>query len=423
MWKYDGERLNLPSSRSQAAAGDAPYYVKALAMALPAIMLGWQISGWIFFLPAAMQGRSDFRQLYTAGYMIRTGHSGGLYDFEAQKRFQDAVVSPQPAALPFIRPAYQALLFYPFSFVPYKAAYFLFLALNLALLGVSFRMLQPRLTNLAAVWKPLPVAMFISFVPTGVALMQGQDSILLLLLFSAALLSFERDSEFLAGVLTGLALFKFQIAIPVAILFFCWKRWRFFRGFCASGGTLALLSVWIMGLAQTKAHLHLLLSMQTGLGSGPDQFQFPVQLKKMMNLHGLVYGIGEGHIGLRTTTLLTLMLSMFFFCWVAFASSRLRRDDQFKVAIAAAVVVSYYMFVHDLVILLIPVSLVLNETILFRGKRAWPALLSACLFLAPALVSSAYLFSIPLGLFVFLWLRNAPAEHPPAQAVAGSCAV
>ncbi len=379
-------------------------------MALPAIMLGWQISGWIFFLPAAMHGRADFRQLYTAGYMIRTGHSGELYDFAAQQRFQDAVVSPQPSPLPFIRPAYQALLFYPFSFVSYKTAYFLFLALNLILLGLSFRMLRPRLMNLSAVWKPLPLAMFISFIPTGVALMQGQDSILLLLLFSATLLSLERDAEFLAGVLTGFALFKFQIAIPVAILFLCWKRWRFFGGFCVSGGALALLSVWIMGLAQAMTHLRLILSMQTGLGSGPIQLQFPIQLKKMMNLHGLVYGIGEGHIGLRTITLLTLSVSIVFFCWVGFAGFRLRRDDQFKAAIASAVVVSYYMFVHDLVILLIPVTLILSETISFRGKRAWLAVLATCLFLAPALVSSAYLFSIPLVLFVCLWLRNAPAE-------------
>jgi len=403
--------LNLPSSRSQAAAGDAPYYVKALAMALPAIMLGWQISGWIFFLPAAMQGRADFRQLYTAGYMIRTGHSGELYDFAAQKRFQDAVVSPELAPLPFIRPAYQALLFYPFSFVSYKTAYFLFLALNLVLFGASFQMLRPRLTNLVAVWKPLPLAMFITFIPTGVALMQGQDSILLLLLFCAALLSLERDAEFLAGVLTGLALFKFQIAIPVAILFLCWRRWRFLGGFCATGGGVALLSVWIMGFAQARTHFHLLLSMQTGLGSGSTQFQFPIQLKKMMNLHGLIYGIAQGHIGLRSTTLLTLILSVVFLLCVAFAGFRLRREDQFKVAIATAVVVSYYMFVHDLVILLIPVSLILSETISFRGKRAWPAVLAACLFLAPALVSSAYLFSIPLCLFVFLWLRNAPAER------------
>src|SRR6202158_2761524 len=388
---------------------NAPYYVKALAMALPAAMLGWQISGWIFFLPAAMQGRADFRQLYTAGYMVRTGHSRELYDYAAQKSFQDATVSREQVALPFIRPAYQALLFAPFSFISYRTAYFFFLAVNLALLSASFLMLRPRLSNLGAVWNLLPLAMFISFIPTGVALMQGQDSVLLLLILSTSLLSLERDSELVAGVLTGFALFKFQIAIPVAILFFSWKRWRFFGGFCATAAALALLSVWITGLAQAKTYFHLVFSMGTGLGSGSNQLP-PGSLKKMMNLHGLIFGITAGHIGLRSTTVLTLILSIVFLFWVALAGSRLRRDDQFKVAIASAVVVSYYMFVHDLVILLIPVSLILNETIAFRGKRAYPAVLAATLFLAPALVSSAYLFSIPLCLFVFLWLRNAPAE-------------
>src|SRR5216684_1214480 len=250
--------MKSASSGTQKPMGEAPYYIKALAMALPATMFGWQIAGWIFFLPAAMQGRADFRQVYTAGYMLRTGHSQELYDNAAQKRFQDAMVSREEVALPFIRPAYQALLFTPFSLISYRTAYFSFLAVNLA--------------------------MFISFIPTGVALMQGQDSILLLLLFSATLLSLERDSEFVAGVLSGVALFKFQIAIPVAILFFCWKRWRFFGGFCVTGAALALLSVWIMGLAQAMTHLRLILSMQTGLGSGPIQLQFPIQLKKMMNL-------------------------------------------------------------------------------------------------------------------------------------------
>jgi len=219
---------NAARSTTHTAMHEAPYYVKALAMALPAIMLGWQISGWIFFLPSALQGRADFRQLYTAGYMVRIGHARELYDYDAQKRFQDAVASPmflsemgtlKPIALPFIRPAYQALLFYPFSFFSYRAAYFLFLTLNLGLLGAAFLMLRPRLTTLTEVWNLLPLAMFVSFIPTGVALMQGQDSVLLLLLLSAALLRLEHDSEFLGGVLTGFALFKLQIAIPVAAFF------------------------------------------------------------------------------------------------------------------------------------------------------------------------------------------------------------
>ena len=41
----------------------------------------------------AQQGRVDFRQLYTAGYMLRTGHRQQLYDFEVVEKFQNEVVS------------------------------------------------------------------------------------------------------------------------------------------------------------------------------------------------------------------------------------------------------------------------------------------------------------------------------------------
>ena len=111
-----------------------------------------------------------------------------------------------------------------------------------------------------------------------------------------------------------------------------------------------MLSVWTTGLEQAKTLFHLFLSLKTGLGSDPNQLQFVVPLQKMMNLHGLIYGMAEGHIGLRSITLLTFILSAGFLFWVALASFSLRRDDQFKMAVASAVVVSYYMFVHYLVI-------------------------------------------------------------------------
>src|SRR5262245_35186262 len=90
-----------------------PYYVRALAMGIPAMMLGLQISMWVFLIPAILDGHSDFRQLYAAAYMVRTGHAGQLYDYESQKAFQDSLVSQAEIALPFVRPAYQALLFAP----------------------------------------------------------------------------------------------------------------------------------------------------------------------------------------------------------------------------------------------------------------------------------------------------------------------
>ena len=216
----------------------APYYVKGLALGLSAFLIGIHLWTWVFTLPVFLHGRADFRQLYTAGYLVRSGRGHQLYDYDTQFRFQNELVSKAEIALPFIRPAYQALLFAPFSFLTYRSAYFAFLAVNLALLWASFRLLRPKMNRIARVYPWLPAAMFLGFLPIAAALIQGQDSILLVTLLAVALVALDHKRELTAGILLGLGLFKFQIVIPIALLFLAWRRWRFFSGFALR------LSVW-----------------------------------------------------------------------------------------------------------------------------------------------------------------------------------
>src|SRR5438874_9326525 len=99
------------SSQTAQERQQVPYYVKALGMALPAIMLGLQISGWIFFITPIRDGHPDFRANYSAGYMVRTGQSHQIYNYDDAKRVQNSIVTRQPAASPFIHPAYEALFY------------------------------------------------------------------------------------------------------------------------------------------------------------------------------------------------------------------------------------------------------------------------------------------------------------------------
>src|SRR5438552_18182608 len=135
--------------------------------------------------------------------------------------------------LPFLRPAYEALLFVPFSFLSYRTAYFAFLGLNAILLAVSYQLLRPKLENLARIYRWLPAALFLAYLPIAAALIQGQDSIVLLTLFTLVLVSLESGNEFAAGAILGVGAFKFQLVIPVALLFLAWRRWR-----CAAGAAL-----------------------------------------------------------------------------------------------------------------------------------------------------------------------------------------
>lgn len=388
---------------------DVPYYVKALAMAIPAVMLGLQISGWIFFLPGALRGHADFRQLYAAAHMVRSRHRFELYDYNAQKRFQDALVSREAVVLPFIRPAYSALLFVPLSLLPYRVAYFLFLAINALLLAACYRLIRARVTNLATVWDLLPLAMLISFLPTGAAMMQGQDSILLLFLLISAMVQLQNGSEVSAGLLVGAALFKFQVIIPMVFLFLCWKRWRFFGGFVLSASAAVAMSIWIGGLEQSKAFAHMLFSLGTNVGI-TSQLYYPVSLKLMMNLHALTYGLLAGHYSTSVITIITVVGSASLLLWVALCGSHLSAHMQFVVAVGAALLVSFYLFIHDLVILEIPLLVMLDSTILDIGRRDWRAwivpTLATLLFLAPTLfLAQAFLVAIPLAMFVSLMLQ------------------
>jgi hypothetical protein len=83
-------------------------------------------------------GYADFRNLYAVGYMVRVGHGHEIYNYAAQKKFQDALVSRGEIAVPFIRLAYQALLFAPVSLLPFRQSYCAFLLFNIAPLVLSF---------------------------------------------------------------------------------------------------------------------------------------------------------------------------------------------------------------------------------------------------------------------------------------------
>jgi hypothetical protein len=397
-------------------------YLPDLLLGILPILVGIQLLGWITFFPGALlHGHADFRQLYAAGYMVRTGHARELYSIRAQQQFQDVLVGNDERALPFIRPAYQALLFVPFSLLPYRTAYLAFLAVNLVLLAMAFWILRPNMRNLSRVWRGLPVFVFLVFYPIALALMQGQDSLLLLLLLAAALVALEQGQERRAGILVGLGLFKMQIVIPIALLFLLWRRWRFFVGFALSTCLLSLISLWVVGFAASVAFARSLFSVGTGLVAAN---QFPLRVSIMANLRGLIFGLLGARLSDFWIQVLTTVASISVLLWVALVvPGKQRTADALVLAITASLMVSYYLFIHDLSVLLIPIVVTLNRFILAHAETpdnaldraaAWmsAALLVApiCIFLIP---EHFYLVSLPLSAFMVILIRNFPREAQP----------
>jgi len=399
------------------------HYVQDILLGILPIIFCIQFLAWLTFLPKALRGHADFRQLYVAGYMVRTGHRTQLYDYAAQTYFQNTLVSNDERALPFIRPAYQALMFVPFSLLPYRTAYLGFLLLNLLLLALAFLMLQPRLRGLSRVWPGLPPALFLGFYPVALALMQGQDSILLLALLAAALVSLERNRNLTAGALAGVGLFKFQIVVPIVLLFLLWRRWRFVKGFMFSAILVGLLSFITSGWAETVVFVHSLLSVGAGLPAVPGEINFPLRINIMANLRGLIYGLASLRAPQRWLQVTTLLLSSLVVISVRARGRQQRGGGALVLAITAGVLVSYYLFIHDLSILLIPIVLTLDRFISRNGTgepfgRA-AAAISALLFVAPICIfvipAHFYLVSVLICAFLFVLMKRLPEQSWQAE--------
>jgi len=410
----------LAAAETTAKMPQAPYYVKALALGLPAYLIGIHMWTWVFTVSIFLGGRSDFRQLYTAGYMVRSGHAHELYDYESQRYFQNKVVSQADMALPFIRPAYEALLFVPFSFLSYRTAYFAFLGLNAILLAVSYQLLRPKLENLARIYRWLPAALFLAYLPIAAALIQGQDSIFLLTLFTLVLVSLEGGNEFTAGAILGVGAFKFHVVIPAALLFLAWQRWR-----CAAGaaitGTLAVAgSVLLVGLAQARIYAQSLLTFGAQSHPMPGHLWYPLPPNLMPNLHGLIFGIAEGHLPVNWITWATAGLSLLILLLVASLRPDCQKNsDAFLIAVLTSALVSYYLLIHDLSILLIPIAITLSRFIDSEatGDRVgrFSTRTAALMFVAPICISYSpnhfYLVAGPLAVFLFVVTRFAFSDE------------
>ena len=314
------------------------------------LMFFVSLDGVFLMLPLGKSGRVDFRHLYTAGYMVRTGHSADVYNYELYEKFQNEVVGPAQGALPFNHLAYEALFYAPFSLLTYRHAYFAFLIANLFILAASIRILRPLFSPLAQLWTYLPVAIVVCFLPVAIALIEGQDSLILLALFAASTSKWYSGKDLGAGIFLGLTLFKFQYAIPIAILLLVWRRWQALTGFTLSGLVVTGISFLLAGTEGMVSYAKSILAMSAKYSSA-NGVLYGIHPDGMANLRGIAYVWTGGSVS--ATHWIVLIGSAVVMAW-----GTLRRSS-LPVALLTAMLVSYHQVIADASLLALPVGLAL----------------------------------------------------------------
>jgi hypothetical protein len=273
--------------------------------------------------------------------------------------------------LPYIRPPFEALLFWPLAQLKYPAACLLWMALKVViLLAVPFLLLpirgEPKATS-----GILGGLVGLAFFPVVFDLLQGQDSILLLLVLVLTLNSLQRRADLRSGMFLGLGLFKFHLIVPIALVFLLRRRFRVVLGFLITALILILVSAQLVGWPTLLAYPSYLLNLDRTSGVGVTT------ATSMPNVRGLIAAFGV----FQTSALVTGFLWAVEICGVIFTAYIWRtgcdEDDTllslgFSLSIVVTLLTSYYVYSYDLTLLLIPMFQF--GAFFLRGlkQRRWP---------------------------------------------------
>ncbi len=387
--------------------------LKAVVISLAAFLLIIQIAVVAFNIRGALSGQTDFLNSYSAAQKIRSGNGHALYISDDKKVLKDDRLNSPVTTVPFDRLSYEAILYVPLSFFSYQNAYWVFLAVNLMLIALCIRMLQSYLARLAQLWYWLPSAVFVCFLPVGLSLIAGHNSILVLTLMLASAVSFYQDHDFKAGIFLGMALFRPEFTIPIALLFLFWRRWRIVTGFLAASAVCLAISAALSGLAGFELYLRNTFTWTTQFLQIAAPLNGTAHSTVIPNLWCLMVVVCHRFLSLNLLHAVTAVFAFGLVIWAA------TRPPNFALAILVALLVSYHGSICDTVLLILPIAMVMDSRIgAVSGNQMFARNIVGALFIAPTLF---FLFGwnyCPLALLILALLiplrstSSGPAPRP-----------
>lgn len=328
---------------------------------LLAVMLLCQVGLAMAGSARSLHGGTDFRAFYGAGKMLTLHQSSALYDFARQADVQRQYVSANGRLIPFVYPAFAALLFAPFSVLPFSAAFVAFTVFNLCLLGLFGWWALGRLRVDDGPTRWIVVALLGCVVPFLMALLQGQLSFVLLGVFTLAHVLSRRGKGFAAGLLLSLALVKFQLALPILLLFLCWRKWKTVGGMVLGGAVVSGLSLLLVGVEGVRVYVDKTLHMAHATATNPEGVRaaygvmFP---SDMPNFHGMFFVLLRGSkIGILFTLVASLVLLV----------AAARRKGDVATALCVAMLVSYHLLPYDMTLIALPLVVAIAQQL---GRRS-----------------------------------------------------
>jgi hypothetical protein len=301
-------------------------------------------------------GYGDFIIFYTGAQIINDGKSKELFKVETQNAYQAKFEVPQLEwPLPFNHAPYELVLFLPLVHFSYPVAHAIWSGANLILVLIMLVWLVAYANSPYGFF--IAAAVFAWF-PTMETFRLGQDSILSTALLLAVFVALKHERDTWAGFLLAIGLYKPQLALPMAGLFFVARRWRSVAAFGMTGAILAVFSFAMVGWQGILDWVSILKSM--------DRYSWIIHPANMPNIRGLLYdwfqpGTRTIPVFIVTVVISVVLYTVTIYLWRGEINVLDPDFDlKFSLAIVTSLLVSYHLYSHDLF------PLVLSLVLTFR---------------------------------------------------------
>jgi hypothetical protein len=367
------------------------------------------------------RGYADFSIFYTAGQILRQGRGGDLYNDALQESVQRsfaAAVSEQGEILPYNHPPFEAVVFRPLARFSYLTSYKIWMAINCVMVVMAALVLRRNLPALGQFPRWLWVLAGFGFPPIGFALIQGQDSIWILLCYCMAFAAMRKRADGWAGIWLGLGLCKFHFIVPFMLAPLLQRRWKLIGAFAATGAGLVGIGLWAVGVRGVLEYPH-----YAWWTDHVAKFSWNLTHAFTPNLRGALLTplpVKWWPVGDVVVVLVSLaVLGCACYQWLRAGESWDWRALVFAANLVATVLVSYHALAQDLSMLLLAVLVLLDFWMGVReGDAQWVRWLVGLFFFMPLYIllfvrmrELQLIAWLVLALFVALWKAAGVAER------------
>jgi len=368
----------------------------------------------------------DFLSFYISGRLIAEHRAVDLYNDDVRREEMFKIVVPPDVVetvspptthtpiqvrLPYLYAPQFALIFVPLSQLKFLDSAGVWVALNLLLyfacIGLVLKGRSKLLQHHGTVF-----LCAIAFPPLFHFFVRGQNSVLVLACFSAALLAFHAQHEWLAGIALGFLIFKPQFLVAIPLVLLLARAWKPVMGLAISASAQLLFARVYFGATVVNAYLDRLLHPNRWLSSAELSLA-PVQMHSLRAFWTLLMPWPPVSFALYLVTSIAA-IAIAASIWRSSSSLEIR----FSALTLAAVLANPHLFVYD-VLVLAPILLLLvdwhwNKT--KHSSAALPLLIYLAFFL-PLLGPLARWTHLQVSVLAFaalLWILWRLASDVPA---------